>query len=142
MDRTDKTLASERAALPSDLPDDLEPDLDEARFDHSLMDDIDALVSDGKTYVEAEIAFQKSRAGFAANRVKWSFIYGAAAFGLIHLALIAFTVGAVLALVPTVGPWFATGIVVLALLVVASFFIVRLRGSLGEIRDVFEEGER
>lgn len=141
MDRTSTTVTGERAALPSDLPDESEFDLDEVRIDHSLLDDIDALISDGKTYVEAEIAFQKSRAGFAANRVKWAFVYGAAAFGLIHLALIALAVGAVLALAPLVGAWLATAIVVLVLLAVAVLFVLRLRGSLSAIRDVFEDDE-
>jgi hypothetical protein len=139
VDRTDNAVISERMAVPSDLPDEIEPELDEPRFDHSLLDDLDALVTDGKTYLEAELAYQKSRAAFSANRVKWSFVYGAAAFGLLHLALIALAVGAVIALTPLVGPWLATGLVVIALLALALFFILRLKAKLGDIRDVFED---
>jgi hypothetical protein len=103
------------------------------------MADVDALIADGKTYFEAEIAYQKSRAGFAANRLKWTALYGAAAFGLLHLALIALTVGAVIALAPLVGPWIATAIVVLLLLVGALVFALRLRKKFDDIRSVFED---
>ena len=93
------------------------------RPDHSLLGDLDALLADGKTYLESEVAYQKSRAGFTANRLKWSVIYGAAAFGLLHLALIALTVGVVIALSPLTGPWIATGIVV-ALLVIGALLLL------------------
>lgn len=127
------------SALPPDLPDHFGPEPDTARGENSLMEDVDALIADGKTYLEAEVAYQKSRAGFAANRLKWTAIYGAAAFGLIHLALIALTVGAVIALTPLTGPWIATGIVVVLLLLGALMFVLRLRRKLGDIRAVFED---
>lgn len=103
------------------------------------MDDVDALIADGKTYFEAEVTYQKSRAGFAANRLKWTVIYGAGAFGLLHLALIALTVGVVIALTPLTGPWIATGIVVMLLLLGALVFVLKLRGHVADIRDVFED---
>src|SRR5690349_15994767 len=123
------------AMLPPDLPDD--PGLEPAAAGNappSLMDDVEALIADGKTYLEAEITYQKSRAGFAANRLKWTALYGAAAFGLLHLAGIALTVGAVIALAPVTGPWIATGVVVLVLLLAALFFLLRLRSKFDDIR--------
>ncbi|MCH2488193.1 MAG: hypothetical protein MK010_10690, partial [Erythrobacter sp.] len=54
-----------------------EQDDAEAEIRHSLTDDIFALFDDGKTYVEAEIAFQKSRSSFVANRAKLAVAYGA-----------------------------------------------------------------
>lgn len=126
--------------FPPDLPDQLESDTPIAEDDPpSLMADLDALIADGKTYLHAEVAYQKSRAGFAANRLKWTALYGAAAFGLIHLAGIALTVGAVIALAPIVGPWAATAIVVIALILSAVFFILRLRRKFDDIRHVFED---
>lgn len=130
--------AGRSPALPSDLPDDFDPAPNAARDQHSLMGDIDALIADGKTYFEAELTYQKSRAGFAANRLKWMVVYGAAAFGLLHLALIALTVGAVIALSPLTGPWIATGIVVILLVLGALAFVAKLRSKLGDIRGVFE----
>ncbi len=130
--------ARSASALPSDLPEDYAAEPEAAREGPSLMADIDALIGDTKTYLEAEVTYQKSRAGFTANRLKWTAVYGAAAFGLLHLALIAATVGVVIALVPLVGPWLATGIVVAVLLAGATMFVLRLRSKLSDIRDVFE----
>lgn len=138
-DRGDGEEARRSSALPSDLPDEFDPAPGEARGEPSLMADIDALIADGKTYLEAELTYQKSRAGFAANRLKWTVVYGAAAFGLLHLALIALTVGVVIALSPLTGPWIATGIVVAVLLLGALVFVLRLRRKIGDIRSVFED---
>lgn len=140
-----RRAGSREASLPPDLPDDLEPvtmpsENEEAdAHDGSLMADIDALLADGKTYLQAEVAYQKSRAGYTANRLKWTAIYGAAAFGLLHLALIGLTVGLVIALVPLVGPWLATAIVVAALLAGTAFFALKLRAKLADIRTAFED---
>ncbi len=128
-------------ALPTDLPDSFEAEPAAERGEPSLMADIDALIADGKTYLEAELAYQKSRAGFTAGRLKAVAMYGAAAFGLLHLALIALTVGAVLALIPITGPWLATGIVVVVLVLGALVFVLRLRGKLSDIRAVFDEDQ-
>lgn len=126
--------------LPPDLPDGPPPPDSVSEDDTpSLMADVEALIEDGKTYLQAELTYQKSRAGFAANRLKWTAIYGAAAFGLLHLALIALTVGVVIALVPVVGPWIATAIVVAVLLIGTLFFVRKLRGKLGDLRTVFED---
>ena len=128
--------------LPPDLPDDLDPGA--ATSDDpppSLMADVDALIADGKTYFEAELTYQKSRAGFAANRLKWTVLYGMAAFGFLHLAGIALTVGAVIALTPLVGPWLAT-LLVVALLAGAAFLLaLRLRKKFNDIREVFEDDQ-
>ena len=87
--------------------------------DHSLSEDIRSLIDDGKTYFEAELQFQKSRAAFVADRGRSGAIYGVGALALIHLALVALVVGLVLALTPAIGAWAATGVVVAALLIVA-----------------------
>lgn len=131
---------SERPASPHDYADD-HPGPAEAPGDRSLVDGVDALIADGKTYLQAELAYQKSRAGYTANRLKWSAAYGAAAFAFLHLALIALTVGIVFALSPLVGPWLATGIVVVVLLAAAAFLLMRLRGKIADMRSVFDHGE-
>lgn len=106
---------------------------------HSLFDDAEALFGDAKTYVEAELAFQKSRAGFTAGRVKWAAVYGAMAFGFVHLALIALVVGLVIALTPLIGPWLATLVVVIALLAAAAVLLMKVRARVADIRSVFED---
>ncbi len=63
------------------------------------------------------------------------------AFGVLHLALIALTVGAVLSLVPLVGAWGATAIVTLVLLAAAGVFVWLLKGRLDDIRETFDSGD-
>lgn len=139
MDRPAPLDKGPAEALPPELPDALDPARSEAGGGGSLLEDVDALIADGKTYLEAEAAYQKTRAGYAANRLKWTAVYGAAALGLLHLALIALTVGIVIALVPLVGPWLATAVVVAILLLGALLFVQKLRAKLGDIRAVFED---
>ena len=134
-------MATGRQSTTPGLPDDEDEMNAASAANHSLLGDLDAIFADGKTYLETEIAYQKSRAGYAGNRLKWSVIYGAAAFGLLHLALIALTVGAVIALSPITGPWIATVIVVGLLIVGAIVLLLRLRGKIDDIRGVFETGD-
>ncbi|AXK42523.1 phage holin family protein [Erythrobacter aureus] len=126
---------------PLDLPDEHESpnEEDEGGRQFSLTDDVLALLEDGKTYAEAELRFQKSRAGYIGNRFKGALAFGLGAFGVFHLALIAATVGLVIALAPIVGPWGATAIVTLALIAGGVFLLRLLKGRLDDIRDAFEE---
>lgn len=82
----------------------------------SLADDIGALIDGGKTYAEAEIAFQKSRLSFAANRGKTGALSALIALAVLHLALVALVLGSILALTPVITAWGATGVVVGVLL--------------------------
>ena len=128
---------------PLDVPDGHEPvEGGAAHSDPSLMDDVMALFEDGKTYAEAEIAYQKSRAGFAANRLKGAVALVFAAFGVFHLALIAAVVGLVIALIPLIGPWGATGVVTLALIIIGVILLRMLKGRIDAIRDAYSETER
>ncbi|HEY6815844.1 MAG TPA: phage holin family protein [Croceibacterium sp.] len=111
----------------TDMP---EPDADalpeggleaEAR---SLLDDVHALIDDGKTYLEAELGFQKTRAAFVADRAKSTVVYGAIAALLGFLALIGLTVGSIIALTPLLTAWGASAAVV-ALLLLAAGLAVR-----------------
>lgn len=127
---------------PPDLPDEHgqdAPEDSEGPSGHSLTDDLIALLDDGKTYAEAELAFQRSRAAFTADRLKGAIGFGLAAFGVLHLALIGLTVGVVLALIPIVGPWAATGIVTVTLVIVGLFFLRLLKSRFDEIRGAFSE---
>lgn len=133
---------SERAGRegPPDTSDDLDERAnDEAEHGPSLADDALALFEDAKTYAEAEVAFQKSRASYTANRLKGAIAFGLGAFGVLHLALIALTVGAVIALAPIVGPWAATGIVTVALIILGVLFLIALRGRINDIRSAFSD---
>ena len=90
----------------------------------SLRDDVEALIEDGKTYLETELVYQKTRAAFVADRAKGAVIYGAmaAAFGV--LALIGLTVGLIIALTPLLTAWGASALVV-GLLLIGAFLAMR-----------------
>jgi hypothetical protein len=77
-----------------------------------LRDDVAALVEDARTYAEAEIAFQKTRAGLAGKAAGRALVFLVLAVVLLHIALIALAVGAVIALAPLVTIWGAIAIVV------------------------------
>ena len=87
---------------------------DETAYDRSLYDDLESLIEGGKAYFEAELQYQKTRAGHAAQSTKRAVIYATGAAFLVLMALVALTVGGVIALSGPLGPWAATGIVTLA----------------------------
>jgi uncharacterized membrane protein YqjE len=95
------------------------PQADEAAEDRSLIDDVEVLIEDGKTYLEAELNYQKTRALFVGDRAKGLALYGLVALVFGWMALIGLTIGLIFALAPAVGPWGATAIVVVLWLVIA-----------------------
>ncbi len=140
----DKDIEQDTAQpVPLDLPDEYGEDTSE--FDEagaaSLTDDIFALFDDGRTYVEAELQYQKTRIAFAASRGKYVAAYGLAAFGVLHMALIALTVGVVLTLAPILGALAATIVVVLCLIVVGAILLVLLKKKVDAIRSAFLESD-
>jgi len=86
----------------------------------SLVEDVMHLVEDGRTYLEAELQFQKSRAGVVGSGAGKAALFVALAFAFVLLALLAITVGLLLALSPWVGVWGAMGLVTLGLLISAA----------------------
>ncbi|MEL6529170.1 MAG: phage holin family protein [Pseudomonadota bacterium] len=102
----------------SDQPSDPEPN-----FDESLVEELAALIDDGKTYAEAELAFQKGRAALAGRSIGIALGYVIVAIILLHIAFLALAVGLVMALEPLVTIWGAIAIVVGGI-----FLIVALLG--------------
>lgn len=96
--------------------------------DRSLVDDVEALIDDGKTYLQAELAFQKTRAGYVAGSARNIAMLGALAVVFVVLALIGLTVGLILALSPLITAWGATAVVV-GVLLLAAFVAVRMAGK-------------
>ena len=110
---------------------------DREAADRSLLDDLEALYTDGRTYISAEIAFQKSRAGFAAARAKSVAIFGAGAALMALLALIGLTVGLIITLAPLTGPLGATLLVVGVLLIVAWLCAQRAAKAMSALAGAF-----
>lgn len=96
------------------------PLIDEKAAERSLVEDVRQLVDDGRTLVEAELAYQKSRAvvaGMAAKSIAGWVVLG---LSLLFFALMALVVGLILVLVPAIGAAAATLVVVLGLLVMGA----------------------
>jgi hypothetical protein len=91
--------------------------------ERSLLADVEAAIDDGKTYLEAELAYQKTRAAFAADRAKDAALFAALGGALALLALVALTVGLVIALVPLLTAWGAAAAVTLLWLLLAGVFL-------------------
>jgi hypothetical protein len=104
---------------------------DEAAENRSLIDDVEVLIEDGKTYLEAELNYQKTRALFAGEQAKGVALYGLVGFVFAWMALIGLTIGLIFALTPALGGWGATAVVVVAWLVFAA---VALRAAAGRWR--------
>jgi len=85
----------------------------------SLQDELQRLVDDARGLAEAELAYQKARAAYAGMEVRRMAVLGALAAVLVFFALMALTLGLVLALSPQLSPLGATAVVCSSLLVVA-----------------------
>lgn len=117
-----------------------EPIEERPELDRSLQADVNALIDDGKTYVEAELAFQKSRISLAANRSKSGVIYILAALAFLHLALIGAVVGGIITLIPLMGPGGATLAVVGGLLIGVAAFLWMARAKFLSLSNAFKTG--
>lgn len=87
----------------------------------SLTGDLRQLAERGRTLAVAEAAYQKARATYAGREIKTISLLGVFAFLFVFFALMALTVGLVIALTPVLTAWGATaavagGLIVLALL--------------------------
>jgi hypothetical protein len=107
--------------------------------ERSLTDDIVAMLDDGRTYVEAEVRFQKTRAAFALDRGRTGALCGLVAFALLHLALVALAVGTMIALIPTIGAWAATALVVGVLALAGAGFALAARRRFARLADAYRE---
>lgn len=98
----------------------------------ALREDIAVLIEDARTYAEAELRFQKTRAEIAGKSAGRALVLLVLALVLLHIALIALAVGAVIALAPLVSVWGAIAIVVGVLLagVAVLVFAARRDGAL------------
>ncbi|MEO6388227.1 MAG: phage holin family protein [Croceibacterium sp.] len=93
----------------------------------SLVEDFEALIDDGKTYLEAELTYQKTRAAYVADGVKGAVVFAIIAAGFGFLALIGLTVGLIIALTPLLTAWGASAIVV-GLMLAGAVLCIRTAG--------------
>lgn len=98
------------------MADESPPLIEEDAAERSLVADVRQLVEDGRTLLEAELAYQKSRAMVAGQAAKGVAGWMALALALLFFALMALVLGLILTLVPALGAIWATIAVVLGLL--------------------------
>ena len=110
--------------------------------DTTLTEDIAALIASGRTYAEAELAFQKTRAALAGSNAGKAVAALVLALVLLNIALIALAIGVVLALQPLITIWGAIAVVVGMLLLSAGLLArsAKLRGQV--LAAMFGEGAR
>ncbi len=87
--------------------------------ERSLAEDLRDLIDHGRVAVEAEVAFQKSRATYAAASIGKIAALGAVAAAIAFVSVIALSVGLIFSLAPLLTPLGATAAVVGAMLLVA-----------------------
>lgn len=95
----------------------------------SVIDEARRLASDGRTYAEAELAFQITRAKVLAVAGGWMAGFAVGALFFLHFALIALVVGLLIALASLIGPWWSILVVAggLAALALVSLLLLRAR---------------
>lgn len=102
------------------MADDQPPLIAENAAERSLVDDVRQLANDGRTLLEAELAYQKSRALVAGQAAKGVAGWGALALALVFFALMALVLGLILVLAEAIGPFWATVVAFLGLLCFAA----------------------
>ncbi|MGB3797109.1 MAG: phage holin family protein [Alteraurantiacibacter sp.] len=107
----------------------------------SLADDLEALLEDVRTYFDAEMSYQKTRAGFVADRLKKTIAFGVVAAYAAILATIGLTVGLIIALTPLITAWGATALVVLVLLLIAYLFVRKAASKWSDIQGAMNTNE-
>lgn len=107
--------------------------------ERSLTDDLTALLDDGKTYLQAELQYQKTRASFALTEGRQGALFGIVAVVVLHLALVALVVGALIALGTEIGPWGATAVVVGLLIVAGVIFGILAKRHFAKLSRAFAE---
>jgi hypothetical protein len=113
---------------------------DEAAESRSLIDDVEVLIEDGKTYLQAELNYQKTRARFAGDRAKRVAMLGLVGLSFAWMALVGLTVGLILALTPPLGAWGAMAVVVVAWLLIAGTAFLVAAGRWRELVGSFGAG--
>lgn len=97
---------------------------DDAARDRSLVDDLKALASDGRSFAEAEWTYQSQRLAHAGRTAPKILLLLLLALFFVFFALMALVMGAILALVPLIGAAVATVVVVGCLLVAAMLVLM------------------
>jgi uncharacterized membrane protein YqjE len=111
-------------------------------FGDSLVDDVRQLIEEGRELARAELAYQKSRAAFAAAQAPRIIALVVVALVLVFFALMALVVGTVFALGPVIGRWGAMIAVTTVLLFATVICLLRARSRFARTKRLLADGER
>lgn len=109
--------------------------------DRSLQDDLQQLAAEARALAAAEFAYQKSRAAYAGQETRSVAILGVLAAALAFFALMALTVGLVIALTPPLTAWGATAVVCGGLLALALVCVLLARSRWNGMKATLGETE-
>ena len=115
-------------------------DLEAAR-ERSLQEDLRLLADDARVLAQAELAYQKSRAAFAGQEAGRIALLGVLAAVLVFFALMALTLGVVLALTPVLGAWGATAAATGGLLLVAAILGMIVASRVRHMKATLTDGK-
>lgn len=101
------------------------PKASDVAEERSLFDDVRDIVDDGRTLIEAELAYQSARVAYGWERGAGITVLLMISLAATFFALIALVIGLLLALAPLLTIWGALG-VVSALLLITAFVTFRL----------------
>ena len=101
--------------MSSPLPPESGADVSTGEDDVSLTDTLLALIDDGQTLFEAEMAYARARASYGWGRAKGIVALLLLALAFAFFTLVALVVGLLLALTPLLTPWGALAVVGLGL---------------------------
>jgi len=108
-----------------DPPDESASDENPGGSSGSRLEDIELLIDDVLTYVDAELLFQKTRASYVADGIKKTVAFVLVAVFLALFAIIGLVVGLIMALTPLVTAWGATAIVVGGMFLIAFLLVLK-----------------
>lgn len=107
----------------------------------SFFADFQALAADGRNFLEAEVAFQKTRLAYAGAQGKSALIAIVLALVLAFFAMFALIVGTLLALAPVLTAWGATALVTGVLLIAALLCAISALRNAKRIRQAFRKDD-
>ncbi|KPH66553.1 phage holin family protein [Novosphingobium sp. ST904] len=107
--------------------------------DLSLAQDLRLLASEARTFAQAELAYQKSRAAYAGAEARAIAMLGLLAAGLVFFALMGLVLGAVIAVGTLVGPWLAMLLVPLVVIVIAAMCGLSARNRMRRMKTLLSE---
>jgi uncharacterized membrane protein len=107
--------------------------------DLSFAQDLRLLAEEARALAQAELAFQKTRAAYVGAEVRAITMLGALGAAFVFFALMALTVGFVIALGSLLGPWAAMVVATLVIGGVAAGVMLLARARMRRMRAVLAD---